>query len=195
MTVAYDTFEAALLAWLPAATGVGRAYWENRQRNEERAKHWGLLNVIAERRLGIDDRRYEFDSGAPAGSDMEATIAGQRVITVSVRVKSRSQKPLETARHFLSKAATSLRMPSVLEVFAAADIAIVSIGDFVNLDFTQQNRTVSLGSMDVLFATVVNEVDPVKISFIEKLELTSDFKNAAGVSLPASLQLVDAEVP
>lgn len=193
MTIDYATFESTLETWFEGVTGL-KVYWDERERKHERVKAWGLLNVISVVQLGVDEVRQSFDAGAPNGEQIEQLIAGNRVITVACSVKSRSQKPTNHARFWLSKLQTSLRDPSVLASFQAADIAVGLTLPLQNLDFDEENRRVSLATMDVQFATVVNEAI-LPTTWIEKVEVSSDIKDPGGVSIPASLQLDNLEMP
>lgn len=198
MTIAYDTFETAIEDWAKAVTGF-RFYWLNRKRNREFRKTWGTLQVISERDVGIDEvRQTDLTGGSPpAGGEIEVMISGNREITVSVQVKSRDQEPLKTARFFLAKLRTSLRKPGVRAThFQPNDIAVVRPLPLNELDFTRQNRVEALANMDVIFATVVNEVDPAEATtFIETVRVSSDVKNPGGVSIDPALQLDDFDIP
>ena len=173
MTIAYDVFETNILAWAEAVTGL-TFYWRERARGHERAKAFGKLNILLDEALGVDEVRKSFDGAAPNGEQIEQTISGNRIIVVSIQVKSRSQRPLETARFHLSKLRTSLRDEVRLAAFRADSIAVVRSEAFQNLDFTEQNRRVSLGNMDVRFATVVNE-GIAATTYIETVEVSSTF--------------------
>lgn len=194
MSLDYVTFEDALEGWLADVTGL-RVFWEERARiNEAHLRSWGLLNVLSENHLGIDDFRIEDASPPVAGAELATQVAGQRVVSVSVRIKSRSQKPDQTARHYLGIARSSLRDPIVrAEHFHPARIAVVSIAGLANLDFTEQRRRISLAAMDVMFGTVAERLGTE--TFIEKIEASSDWLDPSGASLPPSLQLDDAELP
>ena len=149
------------------------------------------------RHLGIDDiRETDLTGGAPpAGEEIEVQISGQRLITVAVRVKSRDQEPLRTARFYLEQLRTSLRKPAIRAThLQPASIAVVRAMPTNDLDFTRQKRVEAFTNMDVIFATVVNELD-VATTYIETVRVTSDIKNPAGVSLPDELQLIDFDIP
>lgn len=196
MTIAFDVFEDAIEAWAEAVTGL-KFFWRNRKRGWEQAKTWGTLHVTTGRHLGIDDiRERDLTGGAPpAGEEIEVQISGQRLITVAVRVKSRDQEPLETARFYLEQLRTSLRKPSIRAThLQPASIAVVRAMPTNDLDFTRQKRVEAFSNMDVIFATVVNELD-APTTFIQTVRVTSDIKNPAGVSLPDELQLIDFDIP
>ena len=192
MTIGYIAFESTLQAWFEGVTGL-KVYWMERDRKHERAKAWGLLNVLSDQALGVDEVRQSFNGAAPAGEEIEQLVAGHRLITVSCSVKSRSQRPDNHARLHLSKLRTSLRNPSVLETFRAADIAVVNSLPLQNLDFDEENRRVSFSNMDVVFSTVVNEVVPAT-TYIETVVVSSDLK-VGDTSIAPSLQLDNAELP
>jgi len=196
VTIDYVGFEDALQAWLLGVTGLPKVFWEERDRiNEAELRYWGLLNVLSDVNLGVDDVRYTPVAGAPPpGEDMDEQVAGQRLVTVSVRVKSRSQQADQTARYFLSKARTSLGSPLVREQYLQPfQIAVVRMAAFANLDFTEQRRRVSLSSMDVTFHTVAERV--AQTTYIETVEVTSSYKDAEGNPIPSSLQLDDTPLP
>lgn len=193
MTINYVAFEDAIEAWFETVTGL-TAYWENRRRKHERKLTFGKLNILTEVSLGDDEVRRSFDGGAPNGEQIEQIVSGNRLVTVSVRVKSRSQKADQSARYYLGKLRTSLADPARLAEFRAASIAVVRPMPLQNLDFTEQDRVISFGNMDVIFATVVND-DVAATTYIESALISSDIKNVDGTSLPAALQLDNLEVP
>ena len=194
MSIDFTTFEDEVLAWFKAETGLAFARWMHRKTKRFQAKQWGELHVLSVQGLGVDEVIGALGSGG-AGADFDQQVSGQRLITVSCRVKSRSQNPTFTARHFLEKARTSLRKPSVRATyFVPNNIAIVRHMALVDLDFRQDSRIVSLTNLDIVFATSVNEADDAT-TFIEKTVVSSDIKNAGGVSIAASLQLDNLELP
>jgi hypothetical protein len=194
MTIAFDTFETQILAWFAAVTAIPTRM-RNRETKRFQSKSWAELHILSSAALGVDEVRREFNSGGSPGSDVDVQIAGQRLVTVSCRVKSRSQEPLQTARFYLERARTSLSKPAVRAThFDPFQIAVVRTQPLVDLDFDEENRVVSLANMDVVFETVVDEAD-APVSHIASAVLSSDLKNVDGSSLPAVLQLDNVELP
>lgn len=190
----FVTFQDQVEAWMAAETGL-RVYWENQDRNWEQAKAWGLLNIVAVVDNGVDDERYRDHPSPSAGAELERNVGGLRHVTVSVRVQSRTQRPADqSARWYLEKLRTSLRDPQVRRTyFAPFDINLIRMLSFQNLDFTEQRRTVSLGNMDVLFATTANRLGTE--TYVETIEVSSDVSDPDGNPISPSLQLDDVVMP
>ena len=195
-SIVYTAFQNQIRDWFLAESGVPRVYWEEEDRGNESAnKEFGILNVIADVALGVDDTRYSDHPTPTPGAELQVDTVGNRLVTVSCRVESRRQRPGElTARAYLSRAHTSLRVRSVRDVFLVPfNIAVVTIGAFQNLDFTKHRRRVSMGAMDVIFATTAHRVSTE--TYIEKYLVSSELKRADGSLIPSSLQLDDVEMP
>lgn len=191
-------FQDQVKAWVEAEGGftTPRAYWQEEARpNETALKVWAELNILNDEDLGVDDFRVGDHPTPSAGAELQTIVAGQRLVTVSIRVKARrDQRAAKTARHYISLLRTSLRDPKVRATyFQPFGIAVVLMQPLQNLDFTDQRRRVSLGNMDVQFAVAVNRLGDE--TYIEKTLVSSDVKDPEGNSLPASLQLDDVVMP
>lgn len=194
-TIDYVEFQAMVGAWLLAEAVLPRVYWAEEQRKSTVPyKQFGVLNIISDNDAGVDETRYGDHPTPTPGAELQQVVAGNRLVTVSVRVESqRDQRPDKTARYFLSRARTSLRDPQVRALyFEPFEIAVVRMEQLQNLDFTDERRRVSLAQMDVTFLTVVNRITDE--TFIERAEISSDFKDPGGASLPAALQMDDFDI-
>jgi len=191
----WETIEAALEKWFKLATGLSRVIWDG-QKAPMNERPYGELRIFATQGVGEDERRTSYDSTQAAGREMVREVCGHRLFTLGCKVRSRDNRPSKAAQAFLEKARTSLIKLSTLDIFKGAELAVVGAEPLVSLPGTFQGREESFASMDVRFCTVVNETDPREQGgYIETIEVTSDFIDVDGNSLPSKLQLVAEQMP
>lgn len=182
-----------LRQWFCDASGIP-AFWFGEE-VENADKPYCELQVGSSGGLGVDETRETLDLSQP-GREIVSCQTGNRTFMLSCRAKTRDQSPNSAARFYLEKVRTALSSAWSKAVFRATNLAFVEAMPLVNLDEVFQDRQQSRALLEIQFATVVNLVDPRDGGgYIDKTEVSSNFKDAGGTPLPASLQLVDKEMP
>lgn len=178
-----ETFKNALHSWLSDALGIS-VIWAG-QDAPAPDYPYATLQVIGERNIGDGDVSYTHNEDADAGSDMEPTVTGHVVYTVSVQVRNKSSvqgQPLgheQRAKAYLNVARASLQLPRVKDALNAANIGFVRNHDFQNLDEVVNEGFVSRGSMDFEFTTTYTYTPTdAGISYVETAVISSDMSGA-----------------
>lgn len=148
------------------------------------------LDTLGDRGLGVDDARY-VEVGSPA-TGVQASVGGQREVTVQVTVWTESQRYGLNAHQYLDRLRKRLRFPTVLERLETLELGLVTINPVVVVDPIQDGRVRGQASMDVVMS-YWSESDDAEVPFIERVRLRSTIKNAAGTTLGDAVQ-VDQDI-
>ncbi len=159
--------------------------WRKQPRKMQQGAH-ASLDALAPTALGVDDVRWA-DVGDPA-TGVQATVVGQRELTLQVSVWSPQQTLGSSARVYLERLRTRLRWPSTKETLRDLGLALVRIETVVDVDPVEDGRVRSMSTMDVRIAYGASETD-AEIPYIEDARITSTFSNAAGDQLGPALQI------
>lgn len=169
----WTTIQNALKAWATAGSGLA-AIWENEPRlwvGQERV----VLAMRSFRAIGVDEQRYQYDSGADPGEEMQPIIAGVRSFVLQVRVESRNQSPTKHAAYFLELLQTSLAKPSQKAALNAAGCPYArTLTSGTVADIESDGRMVSVGVMDLEFNAATNVTDTSEVTgYIDTVEVSS----------------------
>jgi hypothetical protein len=190
-------------AW---ATGVcgDWAYKKEAFELPEDNEPWFELRMGRMRELGVDDICYT-DNGVPAGDPggefpRQDTIVGQRQFFVEMRTFNRDQEQDVVAWLVADRARTRLRLPYAKERFLTpVNVALAELFEVVPMPTPRapvEQRWRSEAVLEMDLTTVVAETDGAAIgTWIESVEISSDLKNCAGVSLDPSIQLDNEVMP
>jgi hypothetical protein len=142
-----------------------------------------VVEFISQEGIGVDDRKWENldTNGAvttdPAAADtVRATQYGMREGVLQITAWSNDQRIDKSARFYLERLRTRLRMPSSLDALRAMGLAIVTIEKTVPLDLTEDGRVMSQASLDVRVGYGVTEADAA-VPFIERYRLSADVRD------------------
>lgn len=114
-------------------------------------------------------------------ADLLTTVSGDRLLTLTILVKSRDQGATHTATYYLEKLRTSLAKPSSLAILRAAGLAYSTAEEVIDLDGWTDDRLESMGSLDVHFNAVENEQDGVESTpFVETAEMSATLTADSG---------------
>jgi len=148
-----------------------------------------FVDALAPTALGADDVRWADVGGTPETPDfVQATVVGQRELTLQVSVWSPSQSLSSSARMYLERLRTRLRWPSTLEALRGLGLALVTTENVVDVDPVQDGRVRSQSTLDVRIAYGALEAD-AQIPWIEDARVTGTFTDAAGDPSPYSFDL------
>jgi hypothetical protein len=188
---------AALGTWFSAVTGLraqdreGKQDWGgtfNPSYSGAPVSAEGKLHVAVIGTLGVDRRRFEYDDQEPQGSEIIPHVEGQRMLLWEVQIESLSQEAGEDAPFYLNRVRDLLHAPSAITAFSGVQLGVREISDNVDLTLLQNNRRVSLAQMDVMF-NACTDVTDAAFGYVNRFDVTSDWKDSEGNSLPADLQM------
>ena len=158
MAIAWPAIEAAVIAWLKAATGVASVIYRH---NAAPALPYCSVVYDGPRALGaVDEIRYPYDVAQPAGQEVQVTVIGQREFTVSVQAYTIQESNAGTAKELLGTARTWLAKPSQRALFAAVGASFIDATAVDNLPILGELGQ-GRAHMDVRFRTVDSVIDPV----------------------------------
>ena len=154
-----------------------------------------FLNITSSSGLGVDDVRTT--EGVTVGGELERTVQGLRLFTLSLQCETESQAPAGAARSTVERLRTRLRRPSTLAALKGAGLALVRLEATQTLDYDWHDRRMSRAAMDAIFATTSNDgtLPADAVTYIERVLVTSSITAPSGALAPAGLQLVDQEIP
>lgn len=143
-----------------------------------------FLDVLAPAAVGVDDLRWSevgVDAEDPTLPDtIQATMVGNREMTIQVTVWN-DRQPLDvSARYYLERLRTRLRFPSTLEAMRALGLAQVRTEAMIDLDPTEDGRVMSQTSMDLRLAYVVAETDDAQPYLLTPRVKSESLRDAAG---------------
>lgn len=180
----WATLQDAIKDWFATWTGLV-VVWENEPRPTIlRHQGFGILAVTTIQNVGQD---FVQTSEGSDPNDLLPTVVGQRIFTVSCRVVSRSHTPNLTGKHFLERARSSLKLPSVLTAFQEAEIAVVSCSPTVEIAAKWDDRMESVASFELTLATVSTLADSEDLGTIGTIELSSTIEGAEFTDVPIEI--------
>lgn len=185
----WTTLETRLPALFGELLGIPCHWRAQPQKMQQGAS--AVIDLLAPTSIGVDDLRWTdvADPTTGAITGVQATIVGQRELTLQVSVWSPSQKLGSSARMYLERLRTRLRWPSTLATLKELGLAHVRTEGVVDIEPEQDNRVRSGAALDVRLAYAASEAD-VAIPYIETARVQSvSVRNAAGDPLPASVQV------
>lgn len=112
------------------------------------------LAVLADVPMGRDEYRQSFDEERDA---VAYTAVGWRKITLTAKAYSYDARC--PAFEILEKLRRRLRMPTASNALLALNVSVASFAASVQLPTTQDNREVSVHSMDIIVFFVETETD------------------------------------
>ncbi len=159
--------------------------WEN-DKTFAACPPYGILNMFAFERVGIDEVCRTFDNTAPAGQEIKRSVRGIRQFTWSVQIESDSFAPCKSGWFLVEEFRNALRKPSVLEFMATHHVGLVESAPTRKIDYSSNGRFVSRAVMDVVLTTSVVTID-CPITFVEKVSVSSSVEDHVGTLLPNQL--------
>jgi hypothetical protein len=132
-SIQWANFETALVSWLQAATGViaSQVYFPHQRtppyEPASGTKAFFSLMITGPDPLGaVDEIRYPFDAGQPAGQEVQQTVVGQREVFVSVQAFTIQETGQGSAKVLLGSARTAL--PLLGASFEAVGFSFIDSG-------------------------------------------------------------------
>jgi hypothetical protein len=128
----WDAVEAALVAWVRAATGLGAdaVYLGNQNVTSRFPGPMAVVTVGTLLSVGADDElRWDFDAGRPAGAEVVFKTNGWRTCTCTVAFLAPGTTGSGTARGLAIQAQAALRLPSARTALNTAGVGVWSEGD------------------------------------------------------------------
>ncbi len=184
-----EAFYDAVKAWAEAQTGL-TIIW-GKESAPQPAYPYGWLRLITgPNPIGsIDEVRLSTDLGQDPGEEVLQQVVGQRRAVVSLQILNRRDKAAaydvtEDPASLMAQAQASLRLPTVIAAFDAAEVAVLTVGAIVDLsglegdkDFTDRRQ------MDTVFGLAFEVSE--RTGYIERALVTSD------LGAPSSVELDD----
>lgn len=189
--VLMDLFSDLSLGDVPEAeTSSFNAQWHEQQRvfTHQGARTELLLQVTNITTPGGEDDRI-FEMVEVGGETILAEkLKGDRLITLNVRVESLEQESPLWAWDTMERIRTRLDRTSSHARLRQVNLALVKTMEAVGLPDPEDERILSIVSMDVLFCAGFEDVDlSGALQWIERVELTSSVRDTDGKELPAPL--------
>jgi hypothetical protein len=143
----------------------------------------GLLNVVAERALGQDERQWEYDAGADPGEEIVRKVGGPRVLTLSLKLDGYDQR-LNAGPFFrMSAIAAKLRGEDACSALRALGFALIDAVGPTNIGREDHGRVYPRAVLDVFLGyTRVEGEAPT--TWVETVKGLAEFRDADGVLLP-----------
>jgi hypothetical protein len=164
MALVYSAIEAALQAWLSAATGlpalargVGGTSGVILEQDHLPQPAMPYLTLRVPPALpagGPDELRSSYDGGQPNGSEVATYTVGQREFVASAKCFTRPAVGDLTARDYLARAHSALALPSVRSALNAAGLCFVTVETLQDLSFLGGPVGQGRGVLDVRFRCV-----------------------------------------
>lgn len=172
-----------LAAWFAALIGITAVHvqWEDEPRAII-AGVCGLLSPVADVELGTAEARRFYNSGAAAGEEIERSVGGPRVLTLSLKLDGYDQRLPNGVFFAMSSIATEMRGAVSLAELRELGFALVSIDGPRNVPRLEAGRTYPRAVLDVrLGYTRVENIEPT--TWIETVEVTSHMRDVDGDEL------------
>jgi len=153
-----------------------------------------VLSVIG---IGEDEERVEFippgttGPDAPWANQLRSTITGQRRITLQLEADAIENTDVGWAWMHIERIRTGMQRQSSLAALAAADAALIRVGNAVQANFVHAGRMHSRVLLDIQIGAVVNDVDPAPVGWIQTVEITGHTQDTSGAELPHPPNLTD----
>jgi len=171
----FAAYETAFRSWIeaqlpevPVQYSTQKGGWQGTPR--------ARINILASLRRGYDDTRWIED-----GDQLTPTFEGHRELTCSVEIRSRDQRLDKSARYYLEKLRTSIRKPSVQDLFTDAGLAYQTTAGVVNLDEEKDGRIESVAVLDFIFNAIAQETDADEaLDYVETNLIESTIDTPAG---------------
>jgi hypothetical protein len=172
----YATIEAALQAWLMAATGLAAGpatggmpgVYNELAKVPQPAMPFATFKVGAPRPQSTHDEEVlGYNAGNPLGQEVEITIVGRREITVTVEVRTKAATGTGTAKELLSAAETGAQKPSRRDAFNVAGLAF--LGFEAPIDLSARLGPVGQGRVVQDFHFSCLSVDVDKTGYIASM--------------------------
>ena len=165
----WATIEAAIAAWIGAATGA-TVQWSN-QHLPEPVRPYVKLKRISIVSHGMDEQRSSVDLER-VGEEVELQAVARREFTVSCHVYAMPAVGAATAADLMERAKIALSLESTIDAFTAAGISVVESGNIGDLSESGDNSWSSRAQMDVRFHATATASE--RTTYIEKVELVDE---------------------
>jgi hypothetical protein len=159
------------------------------------------LKVTAVSNVGLDELRYRNEGE----SELIETVVGTRNFTLQARVSSHFHGPSvdEWMVNELTgwcwtiteRLRTSIRRSRNRAALEALNVALVNIGPAVDASFKFEKRRVNAAVCDFFFSTAFCDDDPIKVGWIERIELTSLIRGVDDVLLASPPNITEELIP
>lgn len=121
------TVEAALAAWVRAATGLADGVVRWGEQDVSRARPMITLRIISVRQLGQDWIQTVTNPTPSAGAEVVMTARGNREAVVSIQAFAEDAVGANSARAYLERVRSAAMLPVRRAALAAAGIGIGSL--------------------------------------------------------------------
>jgi len=186
------------LSWAADNTVMFWAH-QSGQRMREANRVWGELAVRRIEVLGVPEKRYTMIGDGTGDFPYSEQIVTQNVLHFDLKIQSRNQEHNQTGWFAASRIPIRIYASRVRDMwFRDNDLAIVNLGDVLDVPegLFHDGRVEDVATMELSFATSLTEEDTsTVVSYIETVEVTSNFKKASDTSLDASLQMNEEVIP
>lgn len=165
------------------------AEWAERRKTHVHPEHSQALylKVLSVASKGVDETRFE-NIEIEDVPDLQATQCGLRRFTLQVQSRCTEYEDNLWCMQTLERIRTRLRRLSSLAALRAVGCALIRIENAVDISFRSDQHIWSAGNLDVILACEVNDVDPIPVGFIERIELTSHWQNnGVDISTPPNV--------
>lgn len=149
--------------------------------------------------IGWDEQRKEWhepnDGSGVKQANLYENSCGNRRFALEVTAEATEHTDEVWAMQMLERIRTRIWREGPSQRLLDVNVALIEMTPSQKATVTKGKRRISVGVATCMFAAAVNELDPVPIGWIERILLTSQVKNDAGVILPSPPNVIDDEIP
>lgn len=180
--IAWQTVEDALYDWINGVTGLA-AIWAE-QDAPQPPYPYASINITAgpTKVAGQDEQRITYDGGQPLGQEIGIEVAGLRELTLScqIHVRQLDATPSSHARDLMTRAQSSLGLPSVIAALAVAGLSVIEEGPVQNVSEVVEDTWISRAMMDVRFGLAASVEE--RTGYIKDVEMDPLYKKPDGAT-------------
>jgi hypothetical protein len=169
-------------------------FWRDQPRPFVDADQDGFVTLFVTEDVvvGVPERRLVCNLAAPAGEEIEPTIAELHRLSLQVQVETYDNAAKQRGRFFASRLRTRLRTEAAELALARVETSLIDVSPIISAAVPIDNRQSSASTMTVrLHAATVERERP--FGYIDVLRLVPDLEDEAGDPIP--LASIDVDLP
>lgn len=148
------------------------------------------LTVRSIEAIGVDET-----SQVTVNGEQHYAQLGDRIINIECRVETYRNMDPHWAWSTIERIRSRIRRPSSLELLRDINWALIRIGPTVQLPMHVRGAEWSAASFEVAFGARFLDVEPEAFDWIERIEITSHFKDTGGDELPVPPNVTQELIP
>ncbi len=178
-----------------------QAQWFEAQREFRHPEVQQALTLRVTRVADVHtERRFDYDpdsEGDPPAPTFTETVFGMREFNLEVRVESHDHSEASDSWSWsmLERLRSALFFDRAIRALLDVGVGIVRLSDSRDVSFTFDKRRVNAAMFEATFNAAFSLSDSVPANWFERVVLTSEFQDIAGVTLPSPPNITNVVVP